>query len=149
VRRSESPRRRRPLRRQAGPARRSGLKRGRPPKRRTQLARRTPLARTTVSPASEAQRAKVRGQRCLACGARPIDPAHLVSRALGGCDEPDCVVPLCRRCHRAYDRGALDLLPHLEPLCRAELAHALTHLSLVALLQRVSAVRWTPVDSDD
>jgi hypothetical protein len=80
----------------------------------------------------------------MVCGATPVDPAHLVPRALGGCDEPDCIVALCRRCHRAYDRGGLDLLPHLEPGARAELAHALRHLSLIALLQRVSATRWAP-----
>ena len=33
----------------------------------------------------------------------------------GGCDDADCVVALCRRCHRSFDRGELDLLPHLEP----------------------------------
>jgi hypothetical protein len=106
--------------------------------------RHTPLARRPVSPASEAQRAKVADRACLVCGARPVDPAHLVPRALGGCDEPDCTVPLCRRCHRVYDRGELALLPHLEPGERVELAHGLTHLSLIALLQRVSATRWAP-----
>jgi hypothetical protein len=54
-------------------------------------------------------------------------------------------VPLCRPCHRAYDSGELDLLPCLEPRLHAELAHALTHLSLVAVLQRVTGARWTPV----
>jgi hypothetical protein len=27
--------------------------------------------------------------------------------------DPLCVTALCRRCHRAYDRGELDLLPYL------------------------------------
>jgi hypothetical protein len=44
-----------------------------------------------------------------------------VPRSLGGCDEPDCVVPLCRVHHRRYDRGQLDLLPYLEPGIRAGL----------------------------
>jgi 5-methylcytosine-specific restriction endonuclease McrA len=70
----------------------------------------------------------VAGQACLVCQRRPIDPAHLVPRSLGGCDEANCCVPLCRSCHRAYDRGELDLLPRLEPRFRAELAHALIHL---------------------
>jgi hypothetical protein len=86
----------------------------------------------------------VTGQACLICGRRPVDPAHLVPRSLGGCDHPDCVVPLCRPCHRAYDRGALDVLPQLEPRFRTELAHALTHLSLVGVLRRVTGVRWAP-----
>lgn len=86
------------------------------------------------------------GHRCLVCGHRPVDPAHVVSRARGGCDHPDCVIPLCRAHHRAFDQRRLDLLAHLEPGCRAELAHALQHLSLMGLLQRVTACRWVPSD---
>ena len=67
-----------------------------------------------------------------------IDPAHLIPRSLGGCGDPLCVVPLCRRCHRAYDRGELDLLPYLEPAWRAQLAHAVGHLGLIGALRRVS-----------
>lgn len=102
-----------------------------------------------MSPASGPQRAKVAGRACLVCGRRPVDPAHLVARARGGCDHPDCVVPLCRACHRAYDRGELDLLPHLEPAFRAELAHALRHLPLIGVLQRVTGRRWRPLDGHD
>ena len=69
-------------------------------------------------------------------------------RSLGGCDEPDCVVPLDRRCHRAYDRGELDLLPYLEPCYRAELAHALTYLSLLSLLRLVTGTRWRPDNTE-
>jgi hypothetical protein len=82
------------------------------------------------------------------CGKRPVDPAHLVPRSLGGCDHPDCCVPLCRAHHRLYDRGELDLLPQLEPRCRAELAHALAHLSLRSLLRLVTGTRWRPDSSD-
>jgi hypothetical protein len=35
--------------------------------------------------------------------------------------------------HRAYDTGRLELLPHLEPPWRAEVAHAVLHLGLVGL----------------
>lgn len=87
----------------------------------------------------------MRGRGCLVCEARHVDPAHLVARARGGCDEPDCVVALCRRCHRDFDQGRLDLLPHLKSQSRRELVHALTHLSLVSLLQRLTAERWGPV----
>jgi hypothetical protein len=67
-----------------------------------------------------------------------IDPAHLIPKSLGGCGDPLCVVPLCRRpCHRAYDRGELDLLPHLEPAWRAQLAHAVGHVGLIAALWRI------------
>jgi hypothetical protein len=130
--------RRRPLRPGKGPERRGGLRRS------GSLQGRASLARRPLSPASPAQRAKVRGQPCLVCAGRPVDPAHLVPRSLGGCDEPECVVPLCRLCHRAYDRGELDLLPHLEPGRREEVAHALSHLTLIAAVQRLSGQRWGP-----
>jgi hypothetical protein len=131
-------RRRARLRRRKAVGRRSTLRRS------GRLRRRTPLRRSAVSPASPAQRAKVAGQACIVCGGRPVDPAHLVPRSLGGCDHPDCVVPLDRRCHRAYDRGQLDLLPHLEPRYGEELAHALTHVSLMTVLRRVTGRRWVP-----
>jgi hypothetical protein len=125
-------RRRRELRRRRRLERRKGVRRsGRP-------QRRKPLRRSRIAPASEAQRAKVAGRTCLVCGRRPVDPAHLVPRSLAGCDESECVVPLCRRCHRAFDQGELELLPCLEPGCRVELAHALSHLPLVALVRRVA-----------
>ena len=132
-----------PLRRGKGLERRTALRRTGPPRRRT------PLRRSAVSPASPEQRAKVAGRACLVCGMRPVDPAHLVPRSLGGCDHPDCVVPLCRVHHRLYDRGRLDLLPYLEPRCRAELAHGLMHLGLLGLLRRVTRSRWAPAQARD
>jgi hypothetical protein len=48
------------------------------------------------------------------------------------------VVPLCRAHHRAYDAGRLDLVPYLEPGCRAHAAHAVAHVGLVAALRRLS-----------
>jgi hypothetical protein len=123
--------RRSPLRR------RTALRRGGGP-----LRRRTPLQRAPVAPASPAQRERLGGAPCIVCGARTrVDPAHLVPRALGGCDDALCVVPLCRIHHRAYDRGALDLVPHLEPHHRAEAAHAVGHLGLVGALRRLSGRR--------
>ena len=86
--------RRRPVR--PGPRSRSGNRGGR-----------APMA------ASDAQREKV-----VAAGAssaeqtRGITPAHLTPRSLGGCDHPDCVVPLCWMHHRANDTGRLELLPY-------------------------------------
>lgn len=59
--------------------------------------------------------------------------------SLGGCGDPLCVVPLCcTPCHRAYDEGRLDLLPHLEPAWRAQLAHAVGHVGLIGALRRIS-----------
>jgi predicted restriction endonuclease len=102
-----------------------------------------------LPPASPAQRAKVAGLRCLVCGiATRIDPAHLVPRSLGGCDAADCVVPLCRAHHRAYDQGRLDLVAHLEPHWRPEVAHAVCHLGLVRTLRRLSGRRSVGGDNE-
>ena len=128
------------------------LRPGQPLRREAPLVRRTPLHSALsprarpLSPASEPQRLKVAGSPCLVCGARDgVDPAHITPRARGGCDHPDCVVPLCRfRCHRAFDDARLDLLAYLEPRHRSELAHALSHLGLIELLERLTAERWAP-----
>lgn len=114
-----------------------------PPRRSKHLKRRTPVNRSLepASNASEAQRVKVAGRACLVCGRESVDPAHLVSRALGGCDESDCVVALCRPHHRAYDTGRLDLLPYLETGSRVEVAHAVGHVGLVGTLRRVTGRR--------
>jgi hypothetical protein len=128
--------RRTPLRRGRKPPRRASLK------RRRNLRRTAPLKRTSVAPASAVQRAKVAGLRCLVCGAMTrIDPTHLVPRSLGGCDAADCVVPLCRVHHRAYDQGGLDLVAHLEPGWRREVAHAVGHVGLVGALRRLGSGR--------
>ena len=135
--------RRAPLRRGRQLRRRSQLRRGRAPRRVAALAR------SAATPASAAQRAKVAGLRCVVCGAvTRIDPAHLVPRSLGGCDEADCVVPLCRTHHRAYDQGGLDLVAHLEPDWRAEVAHAVGHVGLLRALRRLSGRRSAAEDDE-
>lgn len=97
-----------------------------------------------ISPASERQRVKVSGQVCVACGASPCDPMHVIPRSLGGCDRPECVVPACRDCHRAYDEGRLDALPCLQGRWHLELAHAVSHVGLLAALERITNTRWMP-----
>ena len=129
------------LRTDAPPGRVKAIKPGPPPVRRTPL-KPSALERSGGLAASDAQRAKVRAQACFVCrAATRIDPAHVIPRSLGGCDEPDCVVALCRSCHRAYDRGELDLLVHLEPEQRAELAHAVLHVGLLGALRRITGRR--------
>jgi len=130
------------------------LRRGAAPVRRTPLARRKPLrsgpwrkpdvAARTSGPlaASDAQRAKIVGSACVVCQqTKGITPAHLAPRSLGGCDESDCVVPMCFLHHRAYDTGRLDLLPYLEPCWRVELAHAVLHLGLIGAYRRLTHQR--------
>jgi len=111
----------------------------------TQLRRSKSLRRTPSMAASDAQRAAVAGRVCIVCGTeRRVDPAHLISRAAGGCGGAACCVPLCRPHHRAYDRGELDLLPFLEPVWRAQLAHAVGHVGLIGALRRISGGRPDP-----
>lgn len=128
--------------RPSGIRRRAPLRHGKPLDRRSTLKRVTPLKRQPFAAASAAQRAKVARRRCLVCNATArIDPAHLIPRSLGGCDDSLCVVALCRRCHRSYDSGTIDLTGHLDPGHRAEAAHAVLHLGLAGALRRISGRR--------
>jgi hypothetical protein len=112
--------------------------------RKTPLRQKTTLQRTASLAASDQQRAAVAGRACIVCGTtRRIDPAHLIPRSLGGCADALCVAPLCRVCHRAYDAGRLDLLPHLEPAWRAQVAHAVGHVGLIGALRRIGGTRLT------
>lgn len=127
--------------------------------KRSELQRRTPLRRVTplkpaasrprrqvISPASSDQRAKVRFAGCVVCFADHCDPAHLTPRSFRGCDHEDCVIPLCRVHHRAFDDGALDLLPHLSGRgFSQELAHMQGHYDdPISVLHRLSGHRWVP-----
>lgn len=87
------------------------------------------MNRRPISPATREQREKVNGERgCRICARGPVDPAHVVSRAQGGCDSPECVIPLCRAHHRQFDEGDLDVLP---VLWKDEQAHAVAHVGIV------------------
>lgn len=91
-----------------------------------------------------AQWQAVQGRHCLVCARAAydgvkIDPAHVIHRSVGGCDEPPCVVPLCREDHRLYDEGKLDLLPYLD---RQTQAHAVSHVGLLDALQRITNRKW-------
>lgn len=105
--------------------------------------------RRAVSPASPEQRAFVQGHGCLICGATPVDPAHLISRAAcpEGADRALAVVPICRAHHRLYDDGKLSLLEYLEPHHRHELAFAIERFGLISTLEFVTNQRWRPVEA--
>ena len=136
--------------------RRAPLEPGAPPQRQTALTRATPL-RPVRSPgsqqgagarsrlplsASDVQRAKIVGSACVVCAqTKGVTPAHLAPRSMGGCDEPDCVVPLCWMHYRGYDTGRLELLPYLEPDWRDEVAHAVMHLGLMGAVRRLAPGR--------
>lgn len=96
--------------------------------------------------ASPSQRAKVKAQVCAVCQADHVDAAHLTPRSFRGCDSPDCVIGLCRVHHRAFDDGALDLLPFLSGGgFEAELAHMQGHYSdPLSVVFRLSGCRWIP-----
>lgn len=98
--------------------------------------------------ASAAQRAKVRDRASIVSGQGPCDPCHLVSRAHGGCDSPDCVFPLTRDEHRRFDLGELDILPYLIAHgLWVELAHAVLehHYDPISLAERCTGDRYVPV----
>jgi hypothetical protein len=102
--------------------------------------------------ASPAQRAKVKGLPCLACRQEAkCDPAHVWRQAMGGCDHVDCVVPLCRSCHRAFDQGELDLLPILagSESWAKEQAHPIAEhgVGLVELVKRLGGNQTEVVEA--
>lgn len=70
-----------------------------------------------------------------------LDPAHIVPRPHGGCDHEDCVIPLLRFQHEAYDRGELDVLPYLR---LEEQAHAASHLGILGALKRTTGENYIP-----
>ena len=103
----------------------------------------TPKRSRGVSPASSAQREKVREEWCVACGRflGECDPAHLIDRSLltEGQDDPRAVVALCRTDHRDYDEGRLDLLPFWQRFA-VELGFAVERFGPRAL-RRISNTR--------
>ncbi len=119
---------------------------------------RVPLPRTAsarnprpISVASKEQAAKRNAGASIVSGATEgLDAAHLAPRGFrGGCDSPDCTVPLTREEHVDFDRGRLDLLPYLVAHgCLDEMAHALRHYAgdLPALLERLTGARWIAVE---
>jgi hypothetical protein len=132
------------------------LSRGVGPKRTTSLSRsaKKNSTRTTFTPASKEQRAKVRELACVVCGKdifeQTIHPAHLTPRSKGGCDAAECVIALCAYDHRRFDDGELDLLSVLTaswPAYRPEVAHMLEHLNPVELLEQLAndRVQWRAV----
>lgn len=100
-----------------------------------------------ISPASKAQRDKVRHAVSIYSGQPGCDPAHIWPRGKGGCDHPDCVVPLTRTEHNAFDAGRLDLLATLVARkCWAEMAHPIAchEVSPLMLLRRLTGQQWEP-----
>lgn len=97
----------------------------------------------SISPASEAQRSKVRGAVSIISAKGPCDPAHLWDRRLGGCDDPLCVVPLTRLEHRDFEEKRLDILPALiAGGYFAEMAHVIVahEVSPKRLLERLTGL---------
>jgi hypothetical protein len=103
-----------------------------------------PAKRKPIAVASRDQAAKRAAGVSIVSGAsQGLDAAHLCSRALGGCDDPDCTIPLTREEHRAFDAGELDLLRYLIPHHVDEIAHALHHYNgnLIGLVERLTGCR--------
>jgi len=79
---------------------------------------------------------------CAVCGRSPVDPAHLVPQRLGGCAEPDCVIPLCRTHHRLFDTGRLVLAPYLGRRFAKERSHAVAHVGSAQLKEALKGRGW-------
>jgi hypothetical protein len=100
------------------------------------------------------QRRKIKGLACVSCGADPyegatIDPAHLIPRHWVSCEHPDGVIPLCRKCHDAYDvpSGGLDILAQLEERgYHKEMAHFISEhqVNPLTLLRYVTGCEYVP-----
>lgn len=59
---------------------------------------------------------KIRDEgKCRSCGVpdtiHGLDPAHCIAKSIGGKNNYDSVIPLCRACHDAQHRHEIDLLP--------------------------------------
>jgi hypothetical protein len=112
-----------------------------PPLRRQPPLRRSGIGGPKVR-AHPAQRARVAGRGCIVCGARPCDPAHLIPQWYRACCHAEGVIPLCRRHHRAYDWGGLNILGWITDELAEELAHALMHVRARELLRGLQGGGW-------
>lgn len=137
--------RRKPLERRTPLKAHTELKRG------GELKRSAPKSRRgAISPATPAQRARVKDRACIVCAAHPCQPAHLIDRSLApeAGDRVVIVVPLCPPCHYEYDEGSLDLSPYLEPHWRDSVAAAVEAVGLLRALKRITKATWTVVPSE-
>lgn len=75
----------------------------------------------------------------------PPDPAHIIQRsrvpAGMGAEHQDNCIPLCRRCHQAYDERRLDILPYLS---KEEMGYVVLLVGMLSALERVTNRRWVP-----
>lgn len=116
--------------------------------------------RAPISKASPAQRDKIAGQPCVHCGFRepfvPVDPAHLAARGFrGGCDDPLCVVALCRTCHQDLDKQPGGRREDFSTSIsgkhfKEEIAHMVLHYEgdATAAMERLSGKRVVFLDHD-
>lgn len=52
--------------------------------------------------------------RCRACGDPYPEAAHLWPRSMGGGQDADLILPLCRACHELFDAHHIDVLSLLS-----------------------------------
>lgn len=104
------------------------------PKRKAPAKRRAP-----ISAASPAQREKVRDAVSIISGQGPCDPAHIVSRAKGGCNDPLCVFRARIRC------GRRSRSPWSYARCSSLVRATIPELQHALALERVTNRRWAPL----
>lgn len=79
--------------------------------------------------------------RCRSCAQPGPEAAHIIPRArvnAGPAEDARNCIPLCRRCHIAYDTGQLDVLPLLT---RDEQAYAVELVGLAEAYRRTTNER--------
>lgn len=141
-----------PERRKKGP---KGLARTRMEPKPSTL-KHTKLGRTT-----EAQKERCSNQVCIVCGKwyGLCEPAHVVARGTpkvsdAAADDVRAVVPLCpgpEGCHRLFDEGKIDLLPHLEPAWRDSQEWAAGAVGLATAMRSITGearLRAVPDDGE-
>ena len=109
--------------------------------RRPSRLHKTPLGHASAEQKAKVEREGPRLETLISIPAEEVDPAHIVPRGIGGCDHEDCVIGLKRADHRAYDRGEVDILPHLT---LEEQAHTVSHLGILGALKRTTGERYVP-----
>lgn len=107
----------------------------------------TPPLASGLGATTRAQRAKIIGHGCIVCQqTKGLTPTRLAPPGPGGCNDLDCVVPMCWPHRHLYELGQLDLLHHLEPRWRREIAHAVSHLGLITTYRHLTGGRLPAAD---
>ena len=128
--------------------------------KRSQMERKpSTLKQTKLGKTTEAQKERCANRVCIVCGEwfGLCEPAHVVPRGTprvsdAAANDVRAVVPLCPGpdgCHRLFDEGEIDLLPHLEPAWRDSQEWAAGAVGLATAMRSITGEARLCVVSDD